>query len=569
MVAVLVFAACGDNLVPAEGDDSPLPGDEIRCGNFKLEAGEECDDGDLGLDEFCDPTCKLTCGNGAVDTTVGELCDTGVAGSCPATCDDTQACTSDVLSGSACTASCVHSPITAPANGDGCCPTGANATNDTDCTASCGNGVLEMGEVCDTGITMGAGLCPTSCNDAQACTTDTLMNAGSCQATCTNTPITATINGDGCCPPGGTSATDTDCLASCGNGVVDAGETCDTAIANGTGTCPTMCIDGNACTQNVLANSGTCTAACVFPPITNPANGDGCCPPGANANNDNDCAPVCGNGVTEGTEQCDDGNVMNGDSCSSTCQLLPIAFRFEDLDLRDPHVWVDFLGCRDVTDNALFGFSVNSELQTNIQTDGDADGSLDISPTLVFRPLVQTNNAMTPTQLHFADCTAPMASTACSPGTDPAIAVVATNSTAMTCLAPIPNTVRPYTPAITNASVPCFSSGATTVTFDLGGIPITLTDARIAATYSGTPATQLLNGLLVGFISEADANTTMIPASFPLVGGKALSALLPGGDPPGPDQSCAAFSDKDVNNGVQGWWFYLNFRATRVPWTEP
>jgi hypothetical protein len=117
--------------------------------------------------------------------------------------------------------------------------------------------------------------------------------------------------------------------------------------------------------------------------------------------------------------------------------------------------------------------------------------------------------------------------------------------------------------------MPCFSSSATTVTFDLGGIPITLTSARIAATYSGTPATQLLNGLLTGFISETDANNTIIPASFPLVGGKPLSALLPGGDPPGPDVNCAGHSDKDTNNGVAGWWFYLNFRATRVPWTEP
>ncbi len=31
--------------------------------------------------------------------------------------------------------------------------------------------------------------------------------------------------------------------------------------------------------------------------------------------------PTCGNGVVEGTEECDDGNTMNGDGCSSTCQL--------------------------------------------------------------------------------------------------------------------------------------------------------------------------------------------------------------------------------------------------------
>lgn len=32
-------------------------------------------------------------------------------------------------------------------------------------------------------------------------------------------------------------------------------------------------------------------------------------------------APGCGNGIVEGMEQCDDGNTMNGDSCSSMCML--------------------------------------------------------------------------------------------------------------------------------------------------------------------------------------------------------------------------------------------------------
>jgi len=33
----------------------------------------------------------------------------------------------------------------------------------------------------------------------------------------------------------------------------------------------------------------------------------------------NDCTPACGNGVIEGTEQCDDGATVNEDGCSSTC----------------------------------------------------------------------------------------------------------------------------------------------------------------------------------------------------------------------------------------------------------
>ena len=32
-------------------------------------------------------------------------------------------------------------------------------------------------------------------------------------------------------------------------------------------------------------------------------------------------APVCGNGSVEATEQCDDGNTLDGDGCSSTCRI--------------------------------------------------------------------------------------------------------------------------------------------------------------------------------------------------------------------------------------------------------
>jgi cysteine-rich repeat protein len=32
-------------------------------------------------------------------------------------------------------------------------------------------------------------------------------------------------------------------------------------------------------------------------------------------------APVCGDGVVQAGEQCDDGNLMNGDSCTASCQI--------------------------------------------------------------------------------------------------------------------------------------------------------------------------------------------------------------------------------------------------------
>ncbi len=32
-------------------------------------------------------------------------------------------------------------------------------------------------------------------------------------------------------------------------------------------------------------------------------------------------SPVCGNGVFEQNEECDDGNTVDGDGCSSACKI--------------------------------------------------------------------------------------------------------------------------------------------------------------------------------------------------------------------------------------------------------
>ncbi|MBK9260642.1 MAG: hypothetical protein IPM54_12570 [Polyangiaceae bacterium] len=54
--------------------------------------------------------------------------------------------------------------------------------------------------------------CPTSCNDGDACTMNVLSgSAAMCNAVCTYPPITACVNGDGCCPMGCMYAADNDC----------------------------------------------------------------------------------------------------------------------------------------------------------------------------------------------------------------------------------------------------------------------------------------------------------------------------------------------------------------------
>jgi len=121
---------------------------------------------------------------------------------------------------------------------------GSGSTPDGGTTTSprCGNGRVDPGERCDIAIGAGdPGACPSSCDDGVGCTTDGLNGTG-CNAYCTHVPVTAIdpAKSDGCCPTGATRATDPDCSATCGDGVIEAGETCDTAIAAGQpGACPT------------------------------------------------------------------------------------------------------------------------------------------------------------------------------------------------------------------------------------------------------------------------------------------------------------------------------------------
>jgi hypothetical protein len=202
-----------DSCCPDGANNSNDSDCEPRCGNGVLEAGEtcdpssempcsaDCDDADdctqderTGSEEDCtvvcshaaitsliagdmccpdgannttDADCSPLCGNGTIEG--GETCDP--PGSCPASCDDNDACTADVSSGAPqnCNVVCSSTPITAPFNGDGCCPPGANSTNDSDCQPLCGNGVVEAGEQCEGGGTS----CTPSC---------TFTNRGQCLA---------------------------------------------------------------------------------------------------------------------------------------------------------------------------------------------------------------------------------------------------------------------------------------------------------------------------------------------------------------------------------------------------
>lgn len=582
--AWLVAAGCG-----GDSDDTPDAAVD-RCGNGRLDFGEQCDDGNTNDDDECTTACVFACGDGIVQAS--ETCDVGIAageaGACPMAsgdCDDGDACTVDGVTGERCTAQCDHQIIESLIDGDGCCPAvdGAIERNDFDCAPVCGNGILELSETCDTAIPAGEpGACPTDCDDGQPCTDDTLVvpedirpGDGACRATCEYAPRTVVENGDGCCAPGADPTTDDDCAtgtAVCGDGTFQPGrgERCDTAIAAGEpGACPTECPTDDACTRALLLSAGTCKAQCWQYPVTATVSGDECCPVfyGGNNRTDGDCETSCGTPAQE----CELGT----DDCDENCRIERTAFRIVSLSLADPHIFWDAGNgnCPDLTSTAN-----NTVFPDAIQQDADMDGFADLTILNVMKPLNQVDGESTAMDIVFGNClpNADPAMTQCTADPlTPRISVTATNAATGTCLDVVANTVTDaYMTPPAAVDGPCFATGAFDAPmFQLGSLTVPLQSARIAGTYDADPATGLVNGLLLGFVSESDAAAATIPDSVLLIGGKTLAEVLAGGIAPG---SCDVTAgnpigdDRDVgpDGTTRGWYFYVNFTAAVVPFDD-
>ncbi len=272
------------------------------CGDGLLDTGvvgipdEQCDDGNLIDGDGCNSTCQNEfCGDGVVNNVIEE-------------CDD-----GNTIDGDGCSSTCV--------NETACCSTVGEITGNTLCflSDSCGFVPRPNGTTCiDPG-------------DRQPCCFGGAQQVFGADPVC----CTALSGVVGLCP-------------ACGDGNLDPGEECDDGNTVDHDGCNSVCVlESKCCTPGfflltpqcenrtldecnnlpagvIIANDTACDAqpCCIeiiinLPPENRPMDPECCVHLGGALGP----CPVCGNGILEAGEECDDDNLVNGDGCSQNCVL--------------------------------------------------------------------------------------------------------------------------------------------------------------------------------------------------------------------------------------------------------
>ncbi|MBM4268414.1 MAG: CHRD domain-containing protein [Deltaproteobacteria bacterium] len=286
-----VHPECGDGLLDVgEECDELFDPDQlcnadctlVECGDGLQQGTEECDDGNVEDNDGCSSTCEdepFACGNGVVEFFAGEVCDD-----------------SDSAAGDGCNSNC--------------------QSNET-----CGNGFVDTirGETCDDG---GSSFVA-SLNGSQE--TPPVVTA----ATGTGS---ATLNPDDTLTYSLTTTGLTATMAHIHLGAAGVPGPIAINLAGGptswAGTTAPLTAEQKAQFRAGLMYFNVHTAANVSGEIRGQigfaptASGDGCSA---------DCRSneTCGNGVIDAVtgEACDDGDILNGDGCDSTCEIEACSFQ--------------------------------------------------------------------------------------------------------------------------------------------------------------------------------------------------------------------------------------------------
>ena len=220
-----------------------------------------------------------------------------------------------------------------------------DATDLLDECTGCGNGTIATDEGCDDSNWQYGDGCNSGClvEEGSVCGTIGLTGSASCEIDL------------GCNTTGGPPGI---CQTTCLDGNLDAGEACDDGNMVDTDSCSNSClvnlgfsvcsinIDCTDAAMGVECNSGVCeyglqegpcttvnqcetglicdstTSTCLIDEGNGTCTVDAdCATASCNTMTGICAASVCGNDVIEGSEECDDGGIANGDGCDSSCQL--------------------------------------------------------------------------------------------------------------------------------------------------------------------------------------------------------------------------------------------------------
>ncbi len=191
---------------------------------------------------------------------------------------------------------------------------------------TCGNNVIEVEEQCD--------------GNSRACTINGYTGTQTCNSQC---------NGFGSCTT----------TQYCGDGIKQGNEQCDDGNTNNYDACSNLCkIQTIKCYTNsdcgsTTTSSNFCSGNNVTKNVTtytcnNPGTTSSSCSSSVSQQNVQTCSyqcsngacitqsSVCGNGILETGEQCDDGNLVNGDGCSSSCVI-----EFNSTNGIVTNIWLD------------------------------------------------------------------------------------------------------------------------------------------------------------------------------------------------------------------------------------
>jgi hypothetical protein len=224
------------------------------------------------------------------------------------------------------------------------------------------------------------------------------------------------------------------------------------------------------------------------------------------------------------------------------------AYRFNSVAVRDPHFFAVGL---DVTES-----QVNSQLNTALGADmtDPPDGLYDLGFVLAFNPLDESDGGGGDVIFANGQCMAQPDPISCALLPSSTEYPTTYTSQAMgTCQEADPANLTPgYDPAPQSTTGPCFLTVGADVSITTAMFSLPITNATLAARFVGDPAGNLVEGSIIGFVTQEDADAAIIDESVMFVGGMPVSALL---------------KDSDQDMGGTGWMFHIDFTAIPAEYT--